>query len=211
MITVIGMAVQIQLVLADLPFNYTETVTECSNLDVTWLAQKNAFPYSVYIIPLGNSVQSWQIQEPDPSSDRLTFRYQIPKNGRYFKSFMISIVDSTGNGNTSKELMTYVNPQKSLSCGDYQSGRRFEFQSRSFETGDAFDRFQCGDIHYYPTFNNTVSPPLSISIIPVFAKPMTLIVPQDAIIVNGTGTYFDYTAQMPLIAGMQYYEFMSSK
>ncbi|PWN35154.1 uncharacterized protein FA14DRAFT_184475 [Meira miltonrushii] len=192
----------VYLVHASLEFT-TSIAQECTPLNVTWKPDKDAFPYSVYFMVIGASPQSWRIESDyQLNASELTFQYTLPKVGTVFQKFMIAVVDSKGNGNTSA-LITPNNSSTSTSeCTEYStSNLKVKEGSKAYVIAS-----QCSMMVYKPTGPFTGAGPFSYSLVPELGLPFTINIPKSA---QRNASNFHYENIMHVENGTRYYQFMS--
>ncbi|PWN35156.1 uncharacterized protein FA14DRAFT_154582 [Meira miltonrushii] len=204
----------IHLVQADLEFT-TSLPQECTTFNVSWKPEMDAFPYSVYFLGTAKQVLSWRIESDyQPNQSEITFQYFLPKASSSFQSFIVAVVDSKGNGNSSKILTPTSIAAQSEEC---VLSSFYKNNSWTFNTGyitppgfnleqDPWINLQCGEVSHLPYGKHIGKGPFSLSLVPEHDKPITLNIPELA----QTGAYdFNYYTVIPYKAGTNFFQFMS--
>lgn len=196
-------------VFADLPFRWSFP-QECTTFNVSWKPDNNAFPYSVYLMSMSANVQSWRIDSDyQPNASEITFQYQLQQFSDVFQSFMVAVVDSKGNGNSSTVLAPKRMQNRPLNCSVYAESNAWTYASDLAEKekgASSEDRLQCGFLNYYPVDNLSGTGPFSYSLIPELSKPITVNIPASS---QKNKTYFNYEGIVPFAQGTRFYQFMS--
>ncbi|PWN35152.1 uncharacterized protein FA14DRAFT_38137 [Meira miltonrushii] len=198
------------LVRADFEFT-TSYPRECTTLNVTWKPEMDGFPYSVYVMVLSASVQSWRIDSSYQSNtSEITFQYSIPKISSLFKQFMVAVVDSKGNGNSSQVITPDSLDNHPSGCGDYTENYKWLYASElvSPKGPDAFSttKLQCSVLNYYTTDTLNATGPFSYSLVPESGLPVTVNIPKSA---QTNSSYFYYESTLPFRENTRFYQFMS--
>ncbi|PWN35153.1 uncharacterized protein FA14DRAFT_184473 [Meira miltonrushii] len=196
------------LVHADLEFT-TSFAQECTPLNITWKPDMNAFPYSVYFMVIGAQVQSWQLNSDyQPNAQEITFQYVLPKSGGTFQHFLVAVVDSKGNGNTSQVLTPKALSNHPSNCSNFALSQQWTYASDLISPKGASDqdRLECALLSYYPVDQLSGTAPFSYSLVPVQDKPITVNIPKSA---QTSSSYFYYESILPLKQGTSFYQFMS--
>lgn len=193
--------------LAHADFEFTTSYPqECTPLNITWKPDWSAFPYSVYFMVIGAQVQSWQIKSDyQPNAQEITFQYVLPKLGQPFQSFMVAVVDSKGNGNSSQVLVPKSLDKHPSNCSDFAGTNGWTFASdlKSANGGpNNQDRLQCEVLSYYAVEQFTGSGPFSYSLVPTQGTPITVNVPKSA---QTGSSHFYYESILPLKQGTTFF------
>lgn len=152
-------------------------------------------------------MQSYLVNEDyQPEAEQLTFQWNVPAPTSFFNSFIVSVADSKGNGNSSGVLSVGTGSDSKSNCQPYSATSAFNYAGDS-QTGEPSDRYQCGSVRYYPVqppFRGTA--PFSITLVPLHDKPITVDIPSSA---EKNDTFFIYNSEIPLKSGTQFYQFLS--
>jgi hypothetical protein len=193
---------------ADFEFT-TSYPQECTTFNITWKPDLSAFPYSVYFMVMSAQVQSWRIDSNyQPNASEFTFQYTLPKIGTIFQNFMVSVVDSKGNGNSSTVLVPNSLKKHPSNCTEFSESNQWTYASDLVHPKGATeqDRLQCSVLNYYPVEKLTGSGPFSFSLVPELDTPITVNIPKSA---QKNETYFHYESTLPYKQGTRFYQFMS--
>lgn len=77
----------------------------CTPLNVTWTPEADGYPYTVWVTGLRGASDSYRINSDyQPNSPNITFQYVVPPPSVGFNSYVVTVADNKGNGNTSKLL-----------------------------------------------------------------------------------------------------------
>jgi hypothetical protein len=193
---------------ASLPFT-TSYPRQCTPLNITWTPTSDGYPYSVYIMAVGGTIQSFAIPSTyQTNADEITFQYNLPPPSAYFTSFIVGISDAQGNGNSSLVLPINTDGDSDSSCGAWAGSAAFTYAGDS-QSGQITDRVQCGFVRFYPVsppFRGTS--PFSITWVPLGAAPISVSIPESA---TTNTSYFIYNSPVPFASGTQIYQFLSDE
>lgn len=181
---------------AAFPLNYTVS-QQCTPLNVTWKAMPSAFPYTVWILANHGFVQTYQINSDyQPNSDYITFQFVVPPPSGGFTSYVVTVGDSRGDGNTTQTLGIATPPGSSSNCPAYTGSAAFTYAADP-KNGSMI---QCGAVDFY-NIGTRGTRPFTISFVPMGGTPVSLQVP-DRYTLNISN--FKYLSYVPFAQGTQF-------
>ncbi|SNX82212.1 uncharacterized protein MEPE_00918 [Melanopsichium pennsylvanicum] len=176
--------------------NYTVS-QQCAPLNLTWKAESDGFPYTVWILGNHGFAQTYRINSDyQPNSDYITFQYVIPPPTAGFISYVVAVGDSRGDGNSTQNLGIATPASSSSSCPAYTGSSAFTYAADP-KNGSMV---QCGAVNFY-NIGTRGTRPFTISFIPLGGTPVSVVVPDtDTLNISN----FRYTSLVPFAQGTQF-------
>ncbi|PWN53848.1 hypothetical protein IE53DRAFT_96302 [Violaceomyces palustris] len=178
----------------------TSISQQCTPLNVTWVPQRDAYPYTVWIGGLLTSVETFRVDSNyQPNAEQLTFQYSVPAQSSTFNNFVVTVADSLGNGNTTRPLNVATPSGSSSSCDPFTAQSSWVWAGDS-QVGGINNMVQCGTVRFY-NIDRRGTRPFTISWVPVNGTPITVNVPQSA---TSDISTFIYNSTVPFAEGTQF-------
>ncbi|EST10212.1 hypothetical protein PSEUBRA_000628 [Kalmanozyma brasiliensis GHG001] len=197
--TLIALLACLALSTSTAAFPITVSVSQqCAPLNVTWKAEPQAFPYTVWIAANHGFVQTYRINSDyQPGSDHITFQYVVPPPTGGFTSYTVTVADSLGDGNTTQALGINTPSGSTSNCPAYTGSAAFTYAA---DSSNGTSMIQCGQVRFY-NVGDRGTRPFTISFIPLGGTPVSVQVPDSATL---NISNFIYTTLVPFAQGTQF-------
>ncbi|SPO22879.1 uncharacterized protein UTRI_01557 [Ustilago trichophora] len=178
------------------PLNHTVS-QQCMPLNVTWKAEPSGFPYTVWVLANHGFAQTYRINSDyQPGAEYITFQYVVPPPTAGFTSYVVTVGDSRGDGNTTQALGINTPPESDSNCPAYTGSAAFTYAADS-KNGSMI---QCGAVNFY-NIGTRGTRPFTISFVPLGGTPVSVQVP-DRYTLNISN--FNYLSYVPFAQGTQF-------
>ncbi|KAJ9479865.1 hypothetical protein PHBOTO_003350 [Pseudozyma hubeiensis] len=180
-----------------MPLNVTVS-QQCTPLNVTWRAEPQSFPYTVWVVANHGFVQTFRINSDyQPGADHVTFQYVVPPPSAGFTSYTITVGDSRGDGNTTQALGIGTAAGSTSNCAAYTGSAAFTYAA---DPRNGTSMIQCGAVDFY-NIGDRGTRPFTISFIPLGGTPVSVQVPNSATL---NISNFKYLTYVPFQEGTQF-------